>query len=78
LPAASLHDDLRRAKIEPWAWAVNRSLAQTGTTGPLLQRWIGGEAAQIERIRSGLAQRLYLLPFLAEPPVGIPRLLALT
>lgn len=76
--AASLQDDLRRAKIEPWAWVVNRTLAQTGTTDPLLQRRIGGEAAQIARIRSGLAQRLYLLPFLAEPPVGIPKLLALT
>ncbi|WP_137112623.1 arsenical pump-driving ATPase [Rhodobacter sp. SY28-1] len=76
--AASLQDDLRRARIEPWAWVVNRSLAQTGTTDPLLQRRIRGEAAQIERIRSGLAQRLYLLPFLADPPVGIPRLLALT
>jgi arsenite/tail-anchored protein-transporting ATPase len=76
--AASLQDDLRRARIEPWAWVVNRSLAQTGTTDPLLQRRISGEAAQIERIRGGLAQRLYLLPFLAEPPVGIPRLLALT
>ena len=76
--AASLQDDLRRARIEPWAWVVNRSLAQTGTTDHLLQRRIRGEAAQIERIRGGLAQRLYLLPFLAEPPVGIPRLLALT
>lgn len=76
--AASLQDDLRRARIEPWAWVVNRSLAQTGTTDPLLQRRIRGEAAQIERIRGGLAQRLYLLPFLAEPPVGIPRLLVLT
>lgn len=76
--ASSLQDDLRRAKIEPWAWVVNRALAQTGTTDPLLQRRIVGEAAQIARIRSGLAQRLYLLPFLAEPPVGIPKLLALT
>lgn len=76
--AASLQDDLRRAKIEPWAWVVNRTLAQTGTTDPLLQRRIGGEAAQISRIRNGLAQRLYLQPFLAEPPVGVPKLLTLT
>lgn len=76
--AASLQDDLRRAKIEPWAWVVNRSLAQTGTTDPLLQRRIMGEAAQIARIQSGLARRMYLLPFLAEPPVGVPALLALT
>ena len=76
--AASLQEDLRRAKIEPWAWVVNRSLARTGTRDPLLQRRIAGEAAQIARIKGGLARRMYLLPFQAEPPVGIPKLLTLT
>lgn len=76
--AASLQDDLRRARIEPWAWVVNRSLLQTGTTDPVLQKRIAGEAVQIARIRGGLARRTYMLPFYAEPPVGIPRLLALT
>jgi arsenite-transporting ATPase len=76
--AASLQDDLRRAKIEPWAWVLNRSMMLKGTTDPLLQRRIAGEAAQIARIRGGLAHRMFLLPFRAEPPVGIPTLLALT
>jgi arsenite-transporting ATPase len=76
--AASLQDDLRRAKIEPWGWVVNRSMARAGTTDPFLQRRIMGEAVQIARIRDGLAQRIYLLPFLAEPPVGVPALLSLT
>jgi arsenite-transporting ATPase len=76
--AASLQDDLRRARIEPWGWVVNRSLARTGTTDPLLQRRIMGEAAQNARIRNGLARRMYLVPFLAEPPVGVPALLSLT
>ena len=76
--AASLQEDLRRARIEPWAWVVNRSLGQTGTTDPLLQRRIAGEAAQIARIRNGLARRMYLLPFRAVPPVGVSALLALT
>ena len=76
--AASLQDDLRRARIEPWAWVVNRSLAHTGTTDPLLRRRIAAEATQIARIRDGLARRMFLLPFCAEMPVGIPRLLALT
>lgn len=76
--ASSLQDDLRRASIEPWGWVVNRSLGRTGTTDPLLQRRISGEAAQIVRVQSGLARRLYLLPFLAEPPVGVPALLSLT
>jgi arsenite-transporting ATPase len=76
--AASLQDDLRRAKIEPWAWVVNRTLAGSGTADPLLRRRIGGEAAQIARIREGLARRLYAVPFCTDPPVGLARLLALT
>jgi arsenite-transporting ATPase len=76
--AASLQDDLRRAKIEPWAWVVNRTLAGSGTTDPLLLRRIAGEAVQIGRIREGLARRLYAMPLRAEPPVGLARLLALT
>lgn len=76
--AGSLQDDLRRAKIEPWGWVVNRSLARTGTTDPLLQRRIVGEIRQIARIKDGLARRMYLLPFLAEQPVGIRKLLTLT
>jgi arsenite-transporting ATPase len=76
--AASLQDDLRRAKIEPWAWVVNRALAGTGTKDPLLRRRIAGEAVQIARIRDGLSRRLHAVPFCAEPPVGIARLLALS
>lgn len=76
--AASLQNDLRRAKIEPWGWVVNRSLARTGTSDPLLRRRIRGEAVQIARIRDGLARRVYLLPFLTEPPVGVPALMSLT
>ena len=76
--AASLQGDLRRANIEPWAWVVNRTLAGTGTTDPLLRRRIAGEAVQVARIRDGLSRRLHAVPFSAEPPVGIPRLLALS
>ena len=76
--AASLQDDLRRARIEPWGWVVNRSMARSGTADPLLQRRIMGEAMQIARIKDGLAQRIYLLPFLAVPPVGVAALLSLT
>ncbi|MCA3447388.1 MAG: hypothetical protein INF93_11825 [Rhodobacter sp.] len=34
--AASLERDLRREQIEPWAWGINRAMARTGTTDPLL------------------------------------------
>lgn len=76
--AASLQEDLRRARIEPWAWVVNRAMLGAGTTDPLLRRRILAEAAQIARIRDGLARRTYLLPFRAEEPVGIARLQALS
>lgn len=76
--AASLQEDLRRAKIEPWAWVVNRAMSKSGTTDRLLRQRIASEARQITRIRNGLARRLFLLPFCPEPPVGVDRLSMLT
>ena len=75
--AAALQDDLRRAKIEPWAWVVNKSIAVTGTTDPLLQARLTGEIKQAERIASGLAQRTFVVPWLPESPVGVAALGAL-
>jgi arsenite-transporting ATPase len=75
--AADLQQDLRRAKIEPYAWVVNRSLLGTATTDAVLRARMIGEQAQIERIKNGLARRIYLLPWQAEPPVGIPALSAI-
>ena len=72
--AAALQDDLRRARIEPWAWVINKSVAATGTTDPLLQARLAGEQRQAARIASGLAQRAYVLPWLATPPVGVDAL----
>ncbi len=69
--AAALQDDLRRAKIEPWAWVINKSVAATGTTDPLLQARLAGEHRQAARIAGGLARRTFVLPWLAEPPVGV-------
>lgn len=72
--AAALQDDLRRARIEPWAWVINKSVAATGTSDPLLQARLVGEQQQTARIASGLAQRTYVLPWLAQPPVGVKAL----
>ena len=72
--AAALQEDLRRARIEPYAWVVNRALSGSGTTDPLLMQRMAGERAQIQRIESGLAQRLFLLPWQAEAPVGLAAL----
>ena len=75
--AAALQDDLRRAKIEPWAWVINKSIAATGTTDPLLQARLAGEVRQTERIAGGLAKRTFVLPWLPQPPVGLAALGAL-
>ncbi|MDO9135352.1 arsenical pump-driving ATPase [Hydrogenophaga sp.] len=75
--AAALQDDLRRAHIEPWAWVINNSIAASGTTDPLLQARLEGERTQTQRIADGLAKRTFVLPWLAQPPVGVEALGAL-
>lgn len=75
--AAALQDDLRRANIEPYAWVINRSLLGSGTHDPLLLMRLLGEQDQIARIEHGLAKRLYMLPWQAEPPEGLPALAGL-
>ena len=70
--AAALQEDLRRAHIEPWAWIINKSI--DGTTDPLLQARLVGERHQTERIAKGLARRTFVLPWLAEAPVGVQAL----
>lgn len=72
--AAALQEDLRRARIEPYAWVINRAMAASGTQHPLLLRRIAGEARQIARVKDGLARRVYLLPFSPAPLVGIDAL----
>lgn len=75
--AAALQDDLRRANIEPYAWVVNRSLLGSGTHDPLLLMRLLGEQEQIARIEHGLAKRIYMLPWQAEPPEGLSALTSL-
>jgi arsenite-transporting ATPase len=72
--AAALQDDLRRARIEPYAWVLNKSVLAAGTRDPLLVARLAGERQQIERISAGLAQRLFALPWLAAPPIGLGEL----
>lgn len=76
--AAALQEDLRRAGIEPYAWVINSSLAATPTRDPVLWQRSQLELVQIRRVESTLAQRIAVIPWTAEPPVGAERLLALT
>jgi arsenite/tail-anchored protein-transporting ATPase len=65
---------LRRAKIEPFAWVINKSMAAAGTHDPLLAARLAGEQKQVQRIADGLSNNTYLVPWLAERPVGIAAL----
>jgi arsenite-transporting ATPase len=77
LEAARLQDDLRRAGIVPWGWIVNASLVAADTHDPLLARRAEDEGGQIAQVRSRFAQRLAVVPMLANDPVGAERLRAL-
>jgi len=72
--AAALQEDLRRANIEPYAWVVNKSILMAGTSYPLLNARLGGERRQMERIEAGLAARLFVVPWLTTPPIGVAQL----
>jgi arsenite-transporting ATPase len=72
--ASGLQDDLRRARIEPFAWVFNRSLAASGTLDPLLAARLAGEAAQLARVIGSLAKRTYVVPWVQRPPVGVAAL----
>jgi arsenite-transporting ATPase len=75
--AAALQEDLRRAKIEPYAWVINRCLAASVVSDPILKERAVLELEQLRRIKDGLSSRLAVLPYMAEEPVGIERLSAL-
>jgi arsenite-transporting ATPase len=75
--AAALQEDLRRASIEPYGWVVNRSLAATRTTDPVLRQRAANEQIQLHRISDGLAKRLAILPLMPDDPVGVAHLLQL-
>ncbi|BDT72796.1 arsenical pump-driving ATPase [Comamonadaceae bacterium OS-4] len=74
LQAEALQEDLRRAKIEPFAWVINKSILATGTRDPLLMARIAGEAKQVVRVSEQLAKKTFALQWLAKPPVGIQEL----
>jgi arsenite-transporting ATPase len=72
--AAALQDDLRRAGIEPYAWVLNKSVLAAGTRDPLLGARLAGERKQMERMSTGLARRIFTLPWLTRPPIGFAEL----
>ena len=76
--ASALQEDLRRAKIEPYAWVLNRSVLAAKPTDPLLVSRLQGEVKQIKRIKEGLSKNLFVIPFQSDPPVGVSALKQIT
>jgi arsenite-transporting ATPase len=68
--AATLQEDLRRAHIEPFAWVINQSLLQSGSSDPLLQRRELSEHRYITEVIEKHATRTAWLPWQAEETVG--------
>jgi len=68
--AAALQADLRRARIEPYAWVINQSLLHSGSCNPLLQRREHAEHRYIDEVIEKQATRTAWLPWQAEEPVG--------
>ena len=73
--AAALQEDLRRARIEPFAWVLNQSLAGCGTCDPLLQQREQAEHRYLTEVVERHARRTAWLPWQALEPVG-PQALA--
>ncbi len=69
--AERLGKDLARAGIKPYAWVINQSLLASGTTHPVLCQRGAYEVPFIRRVVDDLAQDCALIPWLAEPPVGV-------
>lgn len=77
LEAEGLQADLRRAGIEPWAWVINSSLAAAAPTDPLLAARADAERAHVDRVQRAV-ERVAIVPWLVEEPVGREHLQALT
>jgi arsenite/tail-anchored protein-transporting ATPase len=76
--AAALQEDLRRARIETYAWVINRTLIGSGARDPLLSARMAREHTQINHVQGGLAKRVFGLPWQPDPPVGLAALSKLT
>ncbi len=75
--AERLQADLRRAGIEPFAWVINQSLSPVGTKDPVLLSRQRNERQYTREVTEGLSKRVYLVPWLKNPPTGVDGLRAL-
>ena len=68
--AAALQEDLRRARIEPFAWIINQSLLRSGSCDPLLLCREKSEHPYLSEVVEKYATRTAWLPWQAQEPVG--------
>ena len=69
--AERLQRDLARAGISPFAWVIEQSLLASGSCDPVLSQRGEYEIPFIRRVADELAPRCALVPWLAQPPVGV-------
>lgn len=72
--AARLQEDLKRAGIRPYAWVINQSFFATGTTDPVLAERGRQEQEYFSEVKNTLADRVALIPWQIEAPIGSDRL----
>jgi arsenite-transporting ATPase len=72
--AERLQEDLRRAKIEPFAWVINQSFALSGTTDALLATRGVNELNYIAEVTSKTAHQVVISPWLPNEIRGIEHL----
>lgn len=76
--AAKLQEDLERAEIRPFAWIINQSLTPFELADPVLHSRQAQEAPFIREVLEQHADRVALIPWQTEAPVGVERLRELT
>lgn len=72
--AAALQEDLRRARIEPFAWVINQSVAESGSSDPILLARGADELPYISEVASECSGRTAIVPWVAEEPAGADKL----
>lgn len=76
--AAALQRDLRRAEIEPYAWVINQVLSPLQLTDPLLKQRQSHEQKYLREVKEDQANRMAIIPWQLEPPIGLHALSRLT
>jgi arsenite/tail-anchored protein-transporting ATPase len=74
LEAEQLQAELRRAGVEPFAWVINASLAAARPADPILVQRAQAELEQIHKVQERCANRVVVVPWQTEEPVGPERL----